>query len=207
MNTDNYSVYLRPFQAGDEIKINRWRNDKKIQSLTCGRFRFVSLEIEKKWVYDKMTHNNTEEYFAICLSDGSDEMIGYISLRDIDQFNKKANFAGIVIDPEYQNGTYMIDANLLLLKYAFDDLGLNRVTGACLVHHTASRIMMEMLGFSLEGRERESVFKDHQYRDVFRFAILYKDYKELMDNDGYSLSKICRRASQLRKNLKETDII
>lgn len=197
-----YSVYLRPFLQDDYIKINKWRNDEELQSLTCGRFRMVSLEIEKKWVYDKMTHNTTEEYFAICLNDGSDEMIGYFSIREIDHINRKAHFAGIVIDPQYQDGTYMIDTNLIMLEYAFEDLGLNRVTGSCLEQDTVSRIMMEIFGFELEGIEKQSIYKHHVYNNVCKYALLYSGYKRMKETGEYSLPRIAKRTIKLRKNYK-----
>lgn len=198
-----YSVYLRPFQEDDVALINKWRNDYEIQKLTCGRFRLVSLEIERNWVHEKMSHNNTEEYFAVCLNDESNQMIGYFSIREIDVYNRKAHFAGIVIDPKFQDGIYMIDTNLIALDYAFNKLGLNRVTGSCLSHHVTSRIMMEMLGYVLEGIERKSIYKDHRYYDVCQYSILYDDYTEFVNNGDYSLKKIATKAKNLKKIYKQ----
>lgn len=202
MVMDKKSVYLRAFKEEDAILINKWRNNIDIMSLTCGRFRYVSEEMEKSWVHSKIMNNVQEEYFAICLSDGSNTMIGYECLRNIDYFNRSAYAAGIVIDPQYKSETYMIDAFVLLMEYAFFHLGLNRLVGRCLKIHYNSRIMMEMLGFSLEGLERESVYKNHQYMDVCVYSILYNDYINLCNNDGYTPLAIARRVGKIRKQLK-----
>lgn len=202
-NLNTKSVYLRAFNEEDAILINKWRNDMELNSLTCGRFRYVGLELEKSWVHSKIMNNSKEEYFAICLSDGSDSMIGYTCIREIDQFNRSAHAAGIMIDPNYQDGTYMMDANLLVLEYSFIILGLNRLIGRCLKIHKDSRIMMEMLGYELEGIERESVYKNHEYMDVCRYSILYKDYLDLYNNGGYSTLSIAKRALKLKKQLKK----
>ncbi len=200
------SVYLRAFCEQDASEINKWRNNPKVMSLTCGRFRYVGLDMEKVWVHDKIMNNITEEYFAICLMDGSDKIIGYQCIRNIDPVNRSAHAAGIVISPEYQDGTYMLDASLLLLEYAFIHIGLNRLTGSCLRQHSDSRAMMEMLGFSLEGIERESLYKEHCYMDVCRYSILYRDYTEILRNNGYTLKAIAKRAATIRKQLKKNSI-
>lgn len=194
-----YSVYLRPFIISDTEKINKWRNDEEIQRLTCGRFRYVSLEIEKNWVLSKMTNNTSEEYFAICLNDGSDELIGYFSIRDIDHYNRKCHFAGIVLDKEFQEGFYMIDANLLAMKYAFIHLGMNRITGRCLEEHKVSRVMLEMMGYKLEGIEKDSIYKYHTYHNVCNYALLYSDYIHMVNNGEYMLSKISKRSKLLKQ--------
>ena len=138
----------------------------------------------------KIKHNVTEEYFAICLTDDTKEMIGYLSLNDIDYYNRKAHIGGIVIDPEFQVGTFMIDAQLLILEYAFETIGMNRLSGACLSQHKVSRIMMEALGFQHEGTERQAVYKFHRYNDVLKFALLYEDYSRLKDEGRYKFENL-----------------
>lgn len=199
-----YSVYLRPFKITDAEKINKWRNDEEIQKLTCGRYRKVSLEIEKNWVQEKMTHNSVEEYFSICLNDGTDEMIGYFCIRDIDFYNRRCVFGGVVIDPDYRDGAYMVDTHLLALEYAFVHLGMNRVSGSCLEEHTISRVMVEMLGFELEGIEKESLYKAHTYHNVCKYAIRYSIYSALKETGQYSLMQIAKRAKKIMKQYKQT---
>lgn len=195
------SVFLRPFISSDLEKINRWRNDEEIQHLTCGRYRLVSLEIEKIWLMDKMSHNNTEEYFAICLNDETAEMIGYLCIKDIDIYNRKCNFAGIVLDKKFQNGIYMIDANLLLYRYVFIHLGMNRMTGSCLDTHIVSRVMMESLGFELEGVEKESIYKHHKFHNVCKYALRYEVYSKMMNQNEYTIAKISKRANFLKHKI------
>ncbi|MDE6005951.1 MAG: GNAT family N-acetyltransferase [Muribaculaceae bacterium] len=203
----DYSVFLRPFLISDTETINQWRNNEAIQQWTAGRFRKVSIEIERNWVQSKMTNNEKEEYFAICLNDSSKEMIGYFSIREIDIYNRKCFFGGIVIDPEYQEGVYMIDTHLIAFDYAFIHLGMNRIAGTCLEEHPVSRIMMEMLGFKLEGIEQNSVYKNHKYHNLCNYALLYEDYKHYMKDNYYSKKNILKRLMQLKKVYKTLSTI
>lgn len=198
-----YSVYLRAFRLEDAELINKWRNDEKLLEKTCGRFRYVGIEMEKAWVNNKIMNNSHEEYFAICLNDGSDKMIGYMCIREIDLYNRKANADGIVIDPEYHDGQYMVDANILLLDYVFRHIGVNRLEASCLESHITSRVMMESLGYQLESIERESLYLNHEYKNVCRYALLYSDYKEMLDTDQYSIKQIAKKAIAAKRNLKK----
>lgn len=198
------SVFLRPFIMEDLEKINKWRNDEEIQKLTCGRFRLVSHEIEKKWLIDKMSNNATQEYFAICLNDESKEMIGYTCIKDIDIYNRKCHLAGIVIDKEYQDGTYMIDTHLLIFHYIFIHLGMNRIEGNCLESHITSRVMIESFGFELEGIQIDSIYKHHKFHNVCSYALRYEIYSNLLHKNAYTLSNIAKRFRELRKKLRRS---
>ena len=72
-------IFLRGFQIEDHLLINKWRNDSEIQKLVSTSFKYVSLEIEKEWVKQKMMDNRKDIYLAICLNNASQQMIGYAS--------------------------------------------------------------------------------------------------------------------------------
>lgn len=195
-----YSVFLRPFVQEDAYKIYDLRHNKKVQKNLMSKFNSASIEIEKKWVYEKMMNNQKDIYFAICLNDPTKEMIGYFCIRDIDYYNKKAHMGATIIDPKFQDGTYAIDVSLIALNYAFINLGLNRVTGITLKENYPSRCIMEVFGFQLEGIESQSIYKDHKFHDVCRYALLYDNYISLLNNGDYSLSKIAKKARQIKQS-------
>ena len=100
---DNNKIFLRGFELEDYILINKWRNDPEIQNLLSGNFRYVSSEIEKEWVKQKMMNNTKELYLAICLAEGGCEMIGYTSINNIDyitdfSIDKHSNYESISFD-------------------------------------------------------------------------------------------------------------
>jgi RimJ/RimL family protein N-acetyltransferase len=199
---DNYSVYLRAFEPDDYLLINNWRNDRNIQKMTCGNFRYVSTEMEKSWVNGKMLNNTTDIYLAICLNDGSKKMIGYTSINNVDMINRKADCGGIVIgEKNERNGKVLIDAFLLIFEHVFDDMGIHRFTGACLEEHKNSRIMMEMLGFKKEGISVDSIYKEHKYHNVYNYVILDTDYHDFVNKENYSEMSIAIRVSQIRKTI------
>lgn len=181
------TIYLRLFEPEDYEKTYVWHNDWDVQKMTCGPVRFVSKEIERKWVYDKATNNTKDIYLAICLNE-TDEMVGYISLNDIDMLNKSLRGGGVVIDKRFQDGQAWFEAGELVRRYAFDTLNMNRYTASCLAEHKASRMIVEACGYTLEGVRREAVYKEGKYHDVCCYSLLRSEYYKLREEGRYDFN-------------------
>jgi RimJ/RimL family protein N-acetyltransferase len=170
-------LYLRPFEPDDYKKINEWRQDAEIYRLTTGNRYCVSAEKDRQWVLDKILHNDTELYLAICLTD--DLLIGYISLSDIDYRNRRAEWSGILIgEKEHRGQGYATDAVYLMLEYAFEELGMHRVSGLWLSENTVSLFLGKMSGFRQEGVLRDYVYKNGKHHDVVVMSMLRPEFEE-----------------------------
>ncbi len=195
----DYSIYLRGFKEEDTVRINKWRNDPEIQKLVSTSFKYVSEAIEREWVKSKMTDNRTDIYLAICLAQ-KDEMIGYVSIKNINPVNRSDGGGGIVLDKKYQDGIARYETGMLVRRLVFDHLNLNRYEGRCLKEHTASRIIMEATGYCLEGCLKEAVYKDGEYHDQCVYSLLRKDYYDWMQQGKYSLASFAKLVRKLKLN-------
>ena len=176
------NVFLRAFEPDDLQLINKWHNDDDINSLTCGSRYFVSSIYDKKWLEDKMLNNSKNVYCAICEKE-TGNMVGYVSLNDIDYRNSKAAWGGIIIGNEQnRNKGYASNATFLILQYAFEELGLNKVTGYWLESHKASLLIGQMFGFKKEGMLRQEVFKNGVFNDVVVMSMLKEEYNLMKEN-------------------------
>ena len=115
------TVYLRLFESGDYEKTYLWHNDYDLMRTTSGNFRFVSKEIERKWVQSKTENNQKDIYLAICAIE-NDEMIGWYSISNIDYINRKCFCSGVVIgDKRYSDGDAYREAGSLAFKYIINE--------------------------------------------------------------------------------------
>ena len=172
-------IYLRAFEPDDCRNINAWRRDEEVYRLTGGNRYFVSSERDRQWVLEKILDNKAEIYLAICLAE-NDCMIGYISLADIDYRNGRAEWSGIVIgEKEYRGQGYATQAIYLLLEYAFDELGLHRVSGSWLAENTLSMFVGRMMGFRQEGVLRDYVYKSGKRHDMVIMSMLKPEFEQL----------------------------
>ena len=170
------TIYLRMIEPGDLEKTYKWHNDYEIQKMTCGQIRFVSMEIEKNWIMSKTSNNQKDIYLSVCLIENN-EMIGLVSINDIDYVNRKCIFGGIVIgDKNYRDGIAYREANSILKAYVFEQLNMHKLTGSCLENHFMSRACMELDGYKKEGILRDEVFKDGKYHNVIIYSLIENDY-------------------------------
>ncbi|MFB6086365.1 MAG: GNAT family N-acetyltransferase [Halodesulfurarchaeum sp.] len=104
------------------------------------------------------------------------EPVGFISLFDIDE----AAGSGVIaywITPPAQKQGYMTEATSLLLDYAFGQRRLHRVVARALEDNRGSRALLEALGFTREGIERDAKYVRVEYRDVVRFSMLAPEWR------------------------------
>lgn len=199
--SEKNTIYLRAFQENDYKTINKWRNDRILQSLVSTSFKYVSEELEKEWVKSKMVENQKEIYLAICLTD-SDQMVGYLSLNNINHINRSASIGGIVIDKEYQDGFIQFQAFKMILEHAYEDLNLHRVEAKCLESHKVSKIIIQALGFSIEGLLREAVFSNGKYHNQLILSLLKTEFKSALKLQLSSYINFAKKIKEITKTYK-----
>jgi RimJ/RimL family protein N-acetyltransferase len=176
-------VYLRAFELEDYKNINRWHRDAEIADQTSGNVYFVSSEREKKWVEDKIFHDEKNLYLAICL-EKNHEMIGYLSIIKIDWRNRQAEWGGLTIGrKDLWNQGYATESAQLMLKHVFFEMGLHRFYGCWLEEHVASMRMAEKLGFKKEGILRDSVFKNNKFHNQVLMSLLKEEFEAVFSRE------------------------
>ena len=178
IKTEN--IYLRAFEPEDYIRLNELRNDDDIFEFTCGNKYYISSEWDRKWVEDKIFNNDKHIYLAICLKDNN-KLLGYTSLNDIDNRNRKVQWGGIVIDKEYKSKGYATEVGAIILDFVFNELGLNRLYSSIIEENIASQRFTEKLGFSKEGVFKSSVFKKGKFHNEVLISFLKDDYNRIAD--------------------------
>jgi len=169
-------VYLRAFEPGDEELINKWRADPDVARMTGGPILYVSKARERHWVEGKSMDSTTSLHLAICLVTAN-EMIGYLSVINIDWRNRKAEWGGMLIGrKDLWNKGYATEAARLMLDHVFLEMGMRRFYGCWLEEHAASIAMGEKLGFFKEGLLRQSVYKGGRFYDQVLMSILSEEY-------------------------------
>ena len=196
------TIYLRLFEPDDFEKTYMWHSDFELQKSTCGPMRLISKEIEKNWVISKANNNQRDIYLAICSLE-SDQMIGWISINDIDHRNRKCSCGGIMIgDKKYQDGMAYLEASKMMHRYVFEELNINMLQGACLEEHVTSISNMEANYYVLEGVERQAVYKEGKYKNVCHYSLSSEDYFYHMKVGDYADTKLIRRMVIIAKEIR-----
>lgn len=120
--------------------------------------------------------DSTQKQFTICLKE-TDEPIGRIYISSINDHYDSLDISRIYIaDTNNRGKGYGKEALLLALKWAFEEMKVERVT---LDHFTKNKIaanLYEQVGFKREGVMRHGGKKNGEYVDLHLMSILRDEY-------------------------------
>ncbi len=102
--------------------------------------------------------------------------VGYISLWDIDDFNRRAHL-GIGLAAEARGQGYGTDAIRVLLRYAFQDRGLNRVQLEALASNAQGIAAYRRAGFVEEGVARQDAWVEGRFVDQVVMSVLAEEWR------------------------------
>ena len=102
--------------------------------------------------------------------------VGLVEVREIDREHSQAELSFWLARGAWGHG-YMTEALHAVLRYAFDDLGLNRLYAYHMQRNPASGRVLEKNGFRREGLLRQRVRKWGRYEDVLLWAIVRSDWE------------------------------
>ncbi len=106
-----------------------------------------------------------------------DRLIGFIGLGGF-QWTHGDAWVGIGLgERDYWGKGYGTDAMLLLLRYAFTELNLFRVSLGVFEYNPRALRSYEKAGFTVEGRERQKVLRDNRRWDNIYMSILYPEWQ------------------------------
>ncbi|MBQ8148683.1 MAG: GNAT family N-acetyltransferase [Lachnospiraceae bacterium] len=123
------------------------------------------------WELKEMEARRCLRYFVF-LKEEPSMIIGSVNVSDI-RFGcmQKASF-GYKFDHRFWHQGYAYEACTSCLDFIFRDYGLHRMEANIMPSNQASIRLIQRLGFSYEGTEKESAEINHRWEDLHRFAKL-----------------------------------
>ena len=158
-------IILRPVQFEDWEKTINWRNDLFIKASTMSHPFPVTAEMEKAW-YDNVIKNKDNNYLPFTVvSKETKEVLGYFSLNNINWISRVAFVSGAIGNHQNFGKGLGREAVMLLNKYAFEYLNLNKVCAWVRRDHPAMKTWLD-IGAVSEGTLRRHFFAEGSYHDV-----------------------------------------
>lgn len=162
---------IRPLRQDDIIPMMEWMKDKNVTSNLQADFANMSEEKVKSFIENSQTDENV--HFAIV--DENDEYMGTISLKNIDNKSKNAEYAIVTRSVAHGKG-YARLATQDILKYAFEELKLEKVYLYVSVNNIAANKFYQKCGFVEEGVFRKHLLIDGCLTDIKWYSMLKDDY-------------------------------
>ncbi|MEQ7011207.1 GNAT family protein [Actinopolymorpha sp. B17G11] len=117
----------------------------------------------------------TEYYLAVALP-ADDHLVGFARLAPT---GVKAGKLGYAIAADHWRRGYATDAVRTLVAFAFEALGLHRISAAIGPDNKASMAIVETLGFVREGQIRDHVFTNGAWRDSVLYSLLADEWERI----------------------------
>ncbi len=161
-------VILRAFEREDGERCYRWMNDPSIVRTLKTRYP-IAFQNEIEWLERAMHASATERHFAIERKDDRTH-IGNASIHDIDWVSRTASFGLFVGEPSAWNRGFGGDAVRTLVRFAFDEMNLQKLRINVFEYNERAKHVLETQGFVQEARLRREFYREGTYHDLLVFS-------------------------------------
>jgi RimJ/RimL family protein N-acetyltransferase len=176
-------VAVDPQMAAEAL--SRWWRDSEYCRLSdSGISRLWSVKKIKEWIEKEFEKDSPNFYIFMIRTLDGDRLIGEIGLEGV-AWNHGDSFVGIGLgERDYWGKGYGTDAMRVILRYAFTELNLQRVSLDVFEYNPRAIRSYEKAGFTVEGRVRGNLNRDGRRWDLFFMGILKEEWETR--NDGTS---------------------
>lgn len=145
-----------------------------VRPLSPGQIKKKYEEAEK----DASRQSQNRFSFAVRLR-ADDRLIGVVRLDRI-EWNNGAGWLALGIGAAEDRGRgYGTEALRLILRYAFDELNLHRLSASTFEYNTGAVRFLERAGFAVEVRRRQAIQRDGRRWDDLFLGLLREDWERM----------------------------
>lgn len=150
MIIEGSKVNLRTITDDDTDLIVKWRNNARV----FNNFVFsekLTPQMHKEWLEEKVKTGLVKQF--IIIERQTDIPIGSVYFRDIDKKNKTAEYGIFIGEDDAIGQGYGSETAELALKYAFENVGLDKISLRVFKDNIAAIKSYEKVGFKFTNKE------------------------------------------------------
>ncbi len=171
------SVILRRHHPRNVAAFSRWYADPEVTHLT--RYQAGPMRPDEvRRFFEARVAGSGSLAMAIHLR-GTDRLIGTCAFSQLDGDNGSALFHITIGERDCWGRGYGTEATALMLEHAFGTLGLHRVALAVFAFNERAIRSYRKVGFVVEGRAREAIWRDGRFGDEIQMSILEGEWRAI----------------------------
>lgn len=169
-------LVIREYKNSDIDDYLRVVKQEEIYVTTYGIPKNYPKSRAKKWFrFIKNNIKTMQSYeFGMFLKENG-QYIGNVGLINVSMEHNHADIS-YFIDTGMRNQGLTTEAAVEMLRFGFEILGFEKISGLCMSVNPASRRIMEKIGMKFEGTLRNDLLKDGVYYDMDHLSILKNEY-------------------------------
>ncbi|MCZ2127662.1 MAG: GNAT family N-acetyltransferase [Anaerolineales bacterium] len=169
-------IRLRAVEREDIKKFHEWVNDPQV-TINISMYLPMSLEDETAWFEGFSKMDRHERPLAIEIRKNKTwKIIGNCGVFNLDFRNGNAELGIMIGDKTEWNKGYGTDAMTALSRHCFETLDLHRVYLRVYESHVRAARAYEKVGFVLEGKQRDAVYKNGKHENVLMMSLLRSEW-------------------------------
>ena len=160
---------LRPYRLSDAPRMQQLAGRREVAATTLRIPHPYEDGIAEVWIAQaaERAAQETSYNFAVALPE-SDELIGSIGL-EMRRESERA-VLGYWLGVPYWGRGYATEAVIEILRFGFEDVGLNQISASVFANNPASARVLEKAGLTYEGRHVQAIKKWDQFLDTLTYA-------------------------------------
>ncbi len=169
-------VYLTELDRSNAETIRGWLNDPEIHRFLLVGHIPITREQEERY-YDMHSEAGQSGYVFEIHVAADGRYIGNCGLNGVDLVHRHGEIGIAIGDKTAWGQGFGSDAVVACLVFAFQTLGLHRVSIRVHEEHTRAAVLYKRLGFVETGREREYVFQEGHFQDEIILDMLECEFR------------------------------
>jgi len=172
-------VVLRRHVSGNLAAFHRWYADPEIARLA--RYQEAPMRPDEIDRFFAARVLGTEALAMAVHEKATNRLIGTCAFSQLDADNGSALYHITIGEKDAWGHGYGTEATWLMLRHAFETLGLHRIALYVFEFNERAIRAYQRCGFVVEGRARESIFREGRWWDELAMSVLESDWRRIRD--------------------------
>ena len=164
-------ICLGLMAPGDLSFLRELRSNPLVADWLFGPTRPITPAEQEMW-YNRVMDDSSHQ---VWIAKTTMERVGYGQVYGVDHSHYSAEI-GVAVLPLFYKQGYGGQIVLKLLRWCFEDVGLNSVVAKVFTDNSAAVMMFSRCGFTVCGVMPEAIFKGGEYRDIYVMTALRREY-------------------------------
>lgn len=183
-------VGFRPMEQEDLEQVRIIRNDPTTWMYLTS-VGMISRAGQQEW-FESLLKSKDRAYFACFEMEkiypmiAQKDLIGFIRTDLMDGINKHVR-VGMDVVPEKRRKGWGTKIYHALLRFCFAEWNMNKVYLFVLEGSEVAIKLYKNVGFQEDGRMRQAVYRDGNYKDYIIMSILHEEYKKYFKAGRYNI--------------------
>ena len=136
-----------------------------------------SVANEAEWddFFERLLRDSSKFYYVI-LDKNTQKALGTFALMRLDTANRVVEIGSVTYLPELQRTRMATEAQYLMARYVFEEMGYRRYEWKCDALNEPSKRAAKRLGFTYEGRFRQAVVYKGRTRDTDWYSMIDQEW-------------------------------